>query len=158
MQRARGTGPRATGQEEKKRGGQAPALRSLKRSRGTGPRATKPRTAPLTVGRGPVPRHAALIERSRGTGPRATGQEEKKARGTGPRTTVIERSRGTGPRTTKPRTAIFAVSTHQTLSTSDLPQRRDRATYASPRSQAYHQTQLLRSDSNTPHPASQTYP
>ncbi len=47
-----------------------------------GPRATVSRTAPFTVGRGPVPRHATIagdsppapvIERSRGTGPRATG-------------------------------------------------------------------------------------
>ena len=40
--------------------GQAPAPRNLKRSRGTGPRATKPRTASLIVGRGPVPRQRSV--------------------------------------------------------------------------------------------------
>ena len=181
-------------------------LRSIERSRGTGPRATVAGTASLTVGRGPVPRHAPIAEETRSDarmetseglratgpktiagdrpprdgirnglghrraracpspctdrggnplgcaygnlrGPRATrpktiagacpprygirngsfyrraracpspccvnrkiardrpspyGKEEKNARGTGPRATVIERSRGTGPRATGP--------------------------------------------------------
>ena len=101
---------------------------SLKRSRGTGPRATVSRTASLTVGRGPVPRHAALIGRSRGTGPRATvsgtapftvgrgpvprhatiaGKPARRPRG--PALWGLKRSRGTGPRATGPRTAPFTV-------------------------------------------------
>ena len=61
---------------------------SHERSRGTGPRPTVRKNVPITVGRGPVPRHASVeengvgwraffarVERSRGTGPRATGQE-----------------------------------------------------------------------------------
>ena len=60
------------GKPSRMRGSEDHALRSLKRSRGTGPRATVSGTARFTVGRGPVPRHAALIGRSRGTGPRAT--------------------------------------------------------------------------------------
>ena len=32
----------------------------MRRSRGTGPRATKKKRCPFTVGRGPVPRHAAI--------------------------------------------------------------------------------------------------
>ena len=56
----------------------APALRGLKRSRGTGPRATVFGTAPFTVGRGPVPRHATIAGETRSDarvaseGPRAT--------------------------------------------------------------------------------------
>ena len=67
---------------------------SRERSRGTGPRATVKRSVPITVGRGPVPRHASIgggngfgcraffarVERSRGTGPRATGQERDSPR------------------------------------------------------------------------------
>ena len=108
----------------------APARWNLKRSRGTGPRATVPITVSLTVGRGPVPRHAALIEKSRGTGPRATVR----------------------------RTAIFASSPHRTSSASDLPRKQDPATAASLMSPVAHQTPLPRSDSNTQYPASPMYP
>ena len=49
-------------------------------------------------------------------------------------------------------------STHRTSSTHDWRQKQDPATYASLTSKAYQQTKLLRSDSNTQHQASLTYP
>ena len=86
-------------------------------------------------------------------------------------------ARGTAPRATKPKTLagetrsdarmasegpratfISLSSPHQTSSTSDLPQTRARATYASLTSPAYHPTRLPQSGSNTQPPASQTYP
>ena len=57
---ARGTGHRATGQDEKKARGIGPRAAVIERSRGTGPRATVAGTARFIVGRGPVPRHATI--------------------------------------------------------------------------------------------------
>ena len=104
MQRSRGTGPRATGKNAtphrraracpspclappNNRGGQAPALREKRmplRSRGTGPRATmkktpaltKQKTPPLTVGRGPVPRHASRTPTIAGDRPPRYGRRK----------------------------------------------------------------------------------
>ena len=60
----------------------SPGLSRAERSRGTGPRATVKGTASLTVGRGPVPRHAPVYRtiagetrsdaRMASEGPRAT--------------------------------------------------------------------------------------
>ena len=75
-------------------------LRVTQRSRGTGPRATVAKTAPFTVGRGPVPRHAT------------TAGKPTRMRGGHPRTHArrsLKRSRGTGPRATEPETAPFNV-------------------------------------------------
>ena len=89
----------------------------MQRSRGTGPRATVSRTAPFTVGRGPVPRHAAVYRTLAGDRPPRYGP----GWGSLPhapfgirrsRTTVSGargRSRGTGPRATVPCTAPFYV-------------------------------------------------
>ena len=44
-------------------------LRSTERSRGTGPRATLKKTPPLPVGRGPVPRYAAIYRQFAGACP-----------------------------------------------------------------------------------------
>ena len=86
-ERSRGTGPCATGPK-----------RGLKRSRGTGPRATVSKTAPFTVGRGPVPRHATIAGETR---------SHARVASEGPRPTVIERSRGTGLRATGPKNPPF---------------------------------------------------
>ena len=59
------------------------------RSRGTGPRATVSKTAPVTVGRGPVPRHANDRE-GNGVSLRAFFARVGRSRGTGPRATVVE--------------------------------------------------------------------
>ena len=61
--------------------------RSDARMASEGHRATKKKNAPLTVGRGPVPRQhsrASVIQRSRGTGPRATGKNVPITVGRGP--------------------------------------------------------------------------
>ena len=79
-ERSRGTGPRATVKKKRlpyrrARACPSPCYWTQQRSRGTGPRATI-KNAALTVGRGPVPRHAGEREKSRGTGPRATVKKE----------------------------------------------------------------------------------
>ena len=153
---------------KKKCAGDKPRAPVIERSRGTGPRATvgelrpfcrsrSPDLDPIAIGRSQTTEGSARACPSpcndREGQALALRARKKKARGTGPRATVIERSRGTGPRAT----FISFSSPRRMSSASDLPQRRDRATYASPMSPAYHQTQLLRSDSNTQHPASPMY-
>ena len=49
-------------------------LRIIQRSRGTGPRATVARPSPFTVGRGPVPRHAAVYPTIAGDRPPRYGK------------------------------------------------------------------------------------
>ena len=146
--------------------------------RWTGQRATVFGTSRFIVGRGPVPRHAAVYQKIAGDRPPRYGiQNRLFCRSRSPaldpmairrsQTTegkreglslAMQRSRGTGPRATVLSTAILAVSPHQTSSASDWPEKQDPATTASLTSPAYHQTQLPRSDSNTQSPASQTYP
>ena len=64
----------------------SPCLRSTERSRGTGPRATvtggllNRRTAPFTVGRGPVPRHAPVYQTFAGDRPPRYGKKHRPLR------------------------------------------------------------------------------
>ena len=68
-------------------------LRSTERSRGTGPRATVLRTLPGPVGRGPVPRHAAVYRKLAGE----TRSDARMETSEGPRATVIETRAGARP-------------------------------------------------------------
>ena len=94
-------------------------VRALQRSRGTGPRATVTghllhRTAAFTVGRGPVPRHAADYRKLAGDRPPRYDKKTPLIVGLGPShatracervslaiVRALRRSRGTGPRATK---------------------------------------------------------
>ena len=129
---ARGPVPRDRSTHAKTERQPTPFSVPIEAWRGTGPRPTVNNTLFLTVARGPVPR--------------ATGQDEKNAGDKPPR--YEEEQRAITP----------AASPHQTLSRHDSPARRDPANDASATSPAAHLTKLPRSDNNTRHPASPTYP
>ena len=178
LKRSRGTGPRATVSGTARfivgRGPVSCHPECLDNSRGTGPRNTVGELRPFCRSRSPdldpiairrsqtteeesaraCPSPCCVNRKIARDRPSRYGPGRKKARGTGPRATVIERSRGTGPRAT----FISFSSPHQTSSASDLPRKQDQATTASLMSPAYHQTRLPQSDSNTQPQASQTYP
>ena len=84
----------------------------IQRARGTGPRATVKKTPGLTVGRGPVPRHAWVHERARGTGPRATKKTPPFTVGRGP--VPRQRSRARPCKSGSPDPDPFVIRRSQT--------------------------------------------